>query len=231
MVERRALVHEHLAGEDAVVSLVDHMNLSYGIVGMGAWESDAAGGLLSPLTEALLGATTLPVVVVWDGAEELARASERDGFRRVLVPVVGTMPSRAAQEVGASLAASSGADLVLAHVTVPDSSRVSGDGPAGPLPARSSRTIGEGIVAEAEHLARRLGTRPQAILREGSSRAEEIARLAEEVDADLVILSAELQPVAGAPFLGNLVEDVIGLTERNVAVVAMPHSWRREGAA
>jgi len=231
MVERRPLVHEHLAGEDAVVSLVDHMNLSYGIVGMGAWESDGDRGLLSPLTEALLGATTLPVVVVWDGAEEVARTSERDGFRRLLVPVVGTMPSRAAQEVGASLAASTGADLVLAHVTVPDASRVGGDGSSGPLPARSSRTIGEGIVAEAEHLARRLGIRPQAILREGGSRAEEIARLAEEVDADLVILSAELQPVAGAPFLGNLVEDVIGLTERNVAVVAMPHSWRREGAA
>src|SRR5205823_4638146 len=158
--------------------------------------------------------------------------------------------NRAAQEVGANLAASSGAELVLAHVTVPDGARVGGDGAAVPTPARSSRTIGEGprssrtigegprssrtigegIVAEAEHLARRLGIRPRAIVREGGSRAEEIARLAEEVDADLVILSAELQPVAGGPFLGNLVEDVIGLTQRTVAVVAMPHSWRREGA-
>lgn len=231
MVERRPIVHEHLAGEDAVVSLVDHMNLSYGIVGMGAWESDAGGGLLSPLTEAVLGATSLPVVVVWDGAEDVARTSERDGFRRILVPVVGTVPSRAAQEVGASLAAATGADLVLAHVTVPDSSRVGADVPSAVPPVRSSRTIGEGIVAEAEHLARRLGIRPQAILREADSRAGEIARLAEEVDADLVILSAELQPVAGAPFLGNLVEDVISLTECTVAVVAMPQSWRRESAA
>lgn len=235
MVERRPLVHEHLEGRDAVVSLVDQMALSYGVVGMGAWESAGDTGLLSPLTEALLAQTSLPVVVVWDGAAERAEQVEREGFRRILVPVVGTVPNRAAQEVGANMAASTGADLVLAHIAVPDAARPT-DAPreraafAGGL-SRSPRTIGEGIVAEAAHLARRLGIRPRTILREGGSRAKEIAQIADEVDADLVILSAELQPVAGTPFLGNLVEDVIALTDRSVAVVAMPPSWRGEGAA
>ncbi len=234
MVERRPLVHERLPGRDAVVSLVDHMELSYGVVGMGAWESEGDGGLLSPLTEALLAQTSLPVVVVWDGAAALAARAERHGFRRILVPVVGTVPNRAAQEVGASMAAATGAELVLAHIAVPDAVRAPAGGTAGApsaLASRSPRTIGEGIVAEAAHLAARLGLRPRTVLREGGSRAEEIAQLAEEMDADLVILSAELQPVAGTPFLGNLVEDVIGLTDRTVAVVAMPQSWRREGAA
>src|SRR5947209_15895431 len=125
------------------------------------------------------------------------------------------------------MAATTEAELVLAHITVPDPAPPrEGAAPSGA--ARSSRAIGEGIVAEAAHLARRVGVRPGTVLREGASRADEIAKLAEELDVDLIVLSAELQPVAGSPFLGGLVGDVIALTDRTVAVVAMPQSWRRE---
>jgi Kef-type K+ transport system membrane component KefB len=228
VIERRPMLHEHLPGADAVVSLVDHMALSYGVVGMGAWEGRGNAGILSPLTEALLAQTSLPVVVVWDGSGDAAEIARVGGFRRILVPVVGTVPSRAAQEVAASMAATTGATLVLAHITVPDATRPRGGTFA---LSRSGRSIGEGIVAEAAHLARRLGVRPLTVVREGTSRAEEIAQLADEVDADLVVLSDELQPVAGTPFLGNLVEDVIERTHRTVAVVAMPHAWRGDTAA
>jgi nucleotide-binding universal stress UspA family protein len=95
---------------------------------------------------------------------------------------------------------------------------------------RSTADLAQGVLAEAGELARRLGVRPRPVARSGRSRAAEIAALADELDADLVVLSAELQPVAGEPFLGTLVEDVITRVEASVAVVATPPRWLAEGS-
>jgi len=51
--------------------------------------------------------------------------------------------------------------------------------------------------------------------------------VAADVGADLVVLSAELQAVAGEPFLGTLVEEVVAEAAGRftVAVVAVPPGW------
>ncbi|MDP9389178.1 MAG: cation:proton antiporter [Actinomycetota bacterium] len=230
-IEHRRVEEERVQGGDAVQALVDHMPLGYGIVGMGAWEGRGGGALLSPLTEGLLAQSALPVLLVWDGRGAEAAASS--GFRRVLVPVVSTVPSRAAQELAFSLAAASGAEVVAAHVIVDDGEQAASGTTATATRVRarprSTGDLAQGLLAEAIELGRRLGVRPRPVVRTGRSRPAEIVALAEEIDADLVVLGAELQPLAGEPFLGNLVEDVIGLAGASVAVVATPPQWVADG--
>jgi Kef-type K+ transport system membrane component KefB/nucleotide-binding universal stress UspA family protein len=233
VIVNRPVEEERVQSEDPVQALVDHMALGYGIVGIGAWEGRGGGRLLSPLTEGLLAQSPLPVLLIWDG--DRARAEAALGFRRMLVPVVGTLANRAAQELAFSLGAGSDTEVVIAHVTKDDGDDApngvtGGAGVRTRVRPRSTAHLAEGVLAEAGELARRLGVRPRAVARSGRSRATEIAALVDELDVDLVVLSAELQPVAGEPFLGNLVEDVISRVEASVAVVATPPRWLAAGS-
>jgi nucleotide-binding universal stress UspA family protein len=186
--------------------------------------------LLSPLTEAILSRSKVPVVVVWDGAD--GKSEAQNGFRKVLVPVVSTVASRAAQEVAFSLAAHSDVQVVIAHIDVERSApvpagvggRSTTDAPAADRQRATRSTRADGVVYEAADLARRLGVQPETVVRKGKSRAESICGLARELNVDLVVLGSELQPVAGETFLGDLVERLIVAVDCSVAVVAMPRA-------
>jgi len=224
---RREVTVEQVDGEDPVEAVMAHIQLGFDVVGIGAWKGRGEGPLLSPLSEAILSRSKVPVVVVWDGADGKAEAV--NGFRRVLVPVVSTVASRAAQEVAFSLAAHSDVDVVIAHIDVERTAPLPvsvGARPEGVTShreaSRSSRA--DGVVYEAADLARRLGVQPQTVVRTGKSRAESICALARELDVDLVVLGSELQPVAGETFLGDLVERLIVAVDCSVAVVAMPRA-------
>jgi nucleotide-binding universal stress UspA family protein len=171
-------------------------------------------------------------VVVWEGGR--SRLQIATGFDRVLLPVVGTVPNRAAQELAFSLAAASHADAVVAHLTAADGAGERAMATLGAAPVRrratrerSRTTVAQGVVAEAVDVAGRFGVRPHRIIRETDSRADAIVDLAAEVGADLVVLSAELQAVAGEPFLGALVEEVVAEAAGRftVAVIAVPPRW------
>jgi nucleotide-binding universal stress UspA family protein len=228
----RPVEREHLDVSDTIDELLRHMGLGFGALALGAADDRPDGALLTPLAEGLLARTTLPAIVVWDGRH--SRRQTAVGFDRVLLPVVHTVPNRAAQEMAFSLAAASGADVVVAHV-VGSEPRPNGE-PALTSPSarrrlatrtRTRTTMAEGIVAEAMDLGRRFGIRPRRIIRQADSRADAIVALAGEMRADLVVLSAELQPVAGEPFLGSLVEEVVAEAhgQFTVAVVAVPPRW------
>ena len=234
----RPVEREHLDVPDPIDELVRHMGLGFGALAIGAAEGHGDGALMTPLTEALLARTSLPAVVVWEGSR--SRLQVATGFDRVLLPVVATVPNRAAQELAFSLAAASGADAVVAHLTTAQGpgDRAMATVGAGPVRRRATRersrtTVAQGIVAEAVDLAGSFGVRPRRIIRETDSRADAIVDLAGEVNADLVVLSAELQAVAGEPFLGALVEEVVAEAAGRftVAVVAVPPRWPAESTS
>jgi Kef-type K+ transport system membrane component KefB len=225
---RHEVTVEHVAGKDPVEAVMAHIQLGFDVVGIGAWQGRGEGPLLSPLSEAILSRSKVPVVVAWDGADGQAEAVH--GFRRVLVPVVSTVASRAAQEVAFSLAAHSDVEVVIAHIDVERSAPVPaavGAGQQAGQDGRRSETrsrLAEGVVYEAADLARRLGVQPKTVVRKGKSRAEAICGLAKELDVDLVVLGSELQPVAGETFLGDLVERLVVAVDCSVAVVAIPRA-------
>jgi len=89
--------------------------------------------------------------------------------------------------------------------------------------------MAQAIVSSSSRMARQIGIRPRAVVRIADSRREEITRLIDEHHIDLVVLSAELQQVDGAVFLGSLVEDLIAGTRTTVAMLAVPGDWLAPG--
>ena len=177
------------------------------------------GVLTSSFTDELLSRTTLPMLVVREGPQPKAQAVS--DFSTVLVPVIGTVPNRAAQELAYSLAARVGAEVVILHV---EPERPS-NGRRTALRERSRETIAQQVLEEARDLARRFGVSPRALVCTGSP-TEEIIAAVRETEADLVVLGSELRPmVPGEPFLGHLVEHVMEEAETNVAIVATPPQW------
>ena len=90
---------------------------------------------------------------------------------------------------------------------------------------QNGRRVANAIVASSSEMARRLGARPRGIVRLASSRREEIIRLVDEHNIDLVVLSSELQQVGDAVYLGSLVEDLIGSARTTVAMLAATPDW------
>ncbi|MDP9398199.1 MAG: universal stress protein [Actinomycetota bacterium] len=241
---RRKVERVEVLSGDPAAAVLEQVRLGYGAIGIGAHEGEDEGRFMSALTDRLLMDAELPVVVVVRSGE-YARLDAMVGFSRILVPVVGTVPDRLAQEVGFSVAANGGAELVIAHVAPPlpddlspgQAGAARATGVAGSRLAVQARPtlsapdllaeeLAGQVVADAADLAARLGATPRTVVRHAVSPAAEIVALIGELEPDLVVLGTELRPgPPGRPFLGHLVEQVLAQAEANVAVVVAPPSW------
>ena len=217
----RPLEHRRVRREDPVRAIIDESRLGFGVIGLGAQDYVDTQQVISPLVDGVLSESPVPVVVV-----RRARNLDRPlpgAFSRAVVPVTGSPVSRAAQEVAFNLSAQLGTELHLTHVTT-----VRGE-PAG-LPSlfsrrmitRSAPNVGQQVVEQAMAHADELGATSRAAVLEGSSPAEEIMRLVQEIEADLVVMGAHLRRVGDRPFLGHRVEQVLRDCDATVVVVLIP---------
>jgi nucleotide-binding universal stress UspA family protein len=227
---------------DPLQAVLAQLRLGYGVVGIGSQEGVEEGAYMSALTDGLLAATSQPVIMVQSGPT--ARLDAFTGFSRILVPVAGTLPNRLAQEVAFSAAATSGAELVIAHVVptvdltaaaasggqragAEDGGQAARRGPGTVATAEVQQVLADHVLTDAAELAERLGARPTTVLRSGASPAAEIVALTEELRPDLVVLGSQLHPgTPDRPFLGHFTEQVLAVVSTHVAVVAVPQSWR-----
>ncbi len=217
----RALEHRRVRHDDPVRAIIDESRLGFGVIGLGAQDYADTMQVISPLVDGVLSESPIPVVVV-----RRARNQDRPlpgAYSRAVVPVTGSPVSRAAQEVAFNLSAQLGTELHLTHVNTIRSE------PAG-LPslfsrrmmARSGSVVGVQVVAQAETLAHELGATTQTAVMDGTSPADEILKLAREIEADLVVMGANLRRVGDRPFLGHRVEQVLRDCDATVVVVLIP---------
>ncbi len=217
----RSLEHRRVRHDDPVRAIIDESRLGFGVIGMGAQDYADTMQVISSLVDGVLSESPIPVVVV-----RRARNQDRPlpgAYSRAVVPVTGSPVSRAAQEVAFNLSAQLGTELHLTHVNTVRSE------PAG-LPslfsrrviARSGSVVGVQVVAQAEMLAIELGATTQTVVMDGTSPADEILRLAQDIEADLVVMGANLRRVGDRPFLGHRVEQVLRDCDATVVVVLIP---------
>jgi nucleotide-binding universal stress UspA family protein len=217
----RPIEYRHVSAPDPVAAILEQANLGYGVMALGATDQRIAGTLVSPLVDQLLARSPLPVVIVRRG-----RAIDPDApprFRRILVPAVGTLPGRAAQEVAYSIARRLDARVLLAHVvpipSIDDFLR--GDSAGGPPRAEAAARV----VEEAAAFASEMGVEVDARIRTGSSVPEALLSLAGENRVDLLVLAANLRQLTGRPFLGHGVEHLLEHSETTVVLVSVPAGW------
>ena len=221
----RPVVHEHAAAREPLEAILEHAALGYGAIAVGATDLRVAGRLVSPVIDALLGASPLPVVMVRRGAREDLEAPP--AYRTILVPATGTAPGRAAQEMACHIAARTGARVLIAHVVTHATERRGIEFPAWSEHFGERAEIAVQVLEEARQLAERIGVRAETLIRSGVSPSEEILALARERDVDLLVVAANLRQLSGRPFLGHGVEDLLAKTEATLVVVTAPPGWVR----
>ena len=230
-VEHRQVRAASEAGAVVAAAVVAEARLGYGAVCVGV-AGRHEGQLYSPLVDELLLHSPLPVVIVRRAGDLTTPLP--GAFTRAIVPVTGTRSSLAAQEVAFGVSSQLGTEVVLTHVTHRPRSELL------MLPRQltrgrlAGRVLGEGRGESAEivdalmetAVARgvEMGVESRTLVRQGSSPASTLVTVAEEQDADLVVLGASLRNVDGRPFLGHTVETILERCSTNVAVVAMPRS-------
>ena len=220
------------AGAVVASAIVAEARLGYGVICVGV-AGRHEGQLYSPMVDELLLHSPLPVVIV-RRAEGLETPLP-GAFTRAIVPVTGTRSSMAAQEVAFGVSAQLGTEVVLTHVVqrqwpqlrmLPErlvrsrlAARVLGESHT-----ESALQVVDALMAAASARGADMGVDVRTLVREGSSAASTLVSVAEEQEADLVVLGASLRNVDGRPFLGHTVETVLERCSANVAVVAMPRA-------
>lgn len=168
-------------------------------------------------TERVLRETTVPVLVT-PGQDQGPRTPEdvRKRVRRVLVPVDLSDATAHQVQVAARLAEALGLPLVLLHVIEPVRSLASAQ-PRLPKVEAERRYRAERDLEEA---AGDLSTamKPEALVAYGEP-AEEIAKVAQDRDAGLIVMGLHSSPVLG-PRMGSVTYRVLCLAHR--LVLALP---------
>jgi Kef-type K+ transport system membrane component KefB len=236
--QQKPVEHHQARDRDARATVLEQAKLGYGTLVVGATDRRVEGRLVSPFVDDLIATSSIPVVMVRRGAaRDVPEAAAR--FRRILVPAIGTLPGRAAQEVAFGLARRLGAQVLLAHViTAPVPAQEfaysrhywvrerQGDGRSRPEFSEPGR-VAERVVQEARALAEEMGVATETAICLGASAPAELLSLVQEAAIDLVVLPANLRQLSERPFLGYGVEYLLDQCESTVVVVSVPPGWRR----
>lgn len=213
-------------GEEAVQiadEIVAQSRLGYGVIAVGVVDQPIEGHWLSPVVDEVLKRSQLPVVVVRKATNHPGRLP--GVFAQAVVPVVATTSSRAAQELAANMSARLGTRLMLTHVL---KDHASGEDPRmfgrfRSAALHSDTDVADRILAQAHAHAAEVRGDADTEIRFASSPAEEIVRHAAELEADLIVLGAQLRRLDdGHASLGPNAEHVLRHAPQTVVAVVMP---------
>lgn len=138
-------------------------------------------------------------------------------MKRILVATNDSKTARAAIDAGVELAAKRDSELVFAHVVSVLDLASQSDGVETP-PARVPRAEDDAALANAVALAAAHGIPAQSELLVGYP-PQQILRLANDIDADLIVVGSRgLGPVKGA-VLGSTSREVLAKADRPVMLV------------
>ena len=210
------------ADTEAAEALIAQSKLGYSVAAVGI--ADQGGAVLSQLADDLLSELQIPMVLV--------RRARNTGnrlpgiFARALVPVAGSQSSRAALELAGNLSANLGTQLVLSHVIYQDTQvGVGGVGLVDRIrdaAIANSKDAAASVLANAAAQAQELRANFETETRLAPSVSTEIMRHASQIDADLIIVGAELRRLEGRAYLGQNVQSVLDNAPQTVVIVVLP---------
>lgn len=191
--------------------------LGYDLVVIGASESESDSGVFSTVVDRVLALVDLPTVVV--RFPEAAGDVPDSLPHHVLVPVVATRASRAAEEMAYSLVRRSGGIASAIHVV----NRPEGQGVMleDPAVADAVRT-GQEMVGAAAAFGERLGVAVETDVRVAPNAEGEIVEFANTRGVDLAVLGAASRPLSNRPFFGHRISYMIENSRVPVMIIALP---------
>ncbi|HWB88578.1 MAG TPA: cation:proton antiporter [Acidimicrobiia bacterium] len=201
--------------DDPSDAIVAESRLGYDVLVMGA-SGRAERSLESSVVERVLREVQIQTVIVRvpDGEEIPDRLP-----RKVLVPVTASRTSRAAEELGFTLAHVAGGEAVALHVV----NRPDGEGMflEGGRVDDAMRTA-ETLVEESRAFGTRLGAEVSTEIRVAPNAEQEILDFASGQDFDVVVLGTASRPLTDRPFFGHRISYMIENSGLPCLIVAMP---------
>jgi len=210
--------HTRRRTDDPATGILDESRLGYDLLVLGASDTAPDGSLVSTVVDRVLGSVLIPTVVVRlpDGAPPFPP-------RRILIPVTASRSSRAAEELGYSLARMVGASALALHVVNSDP----GDGLwVADRSLRDSMQTAIELVGASRAFGARLGADVETTVRVSSQAEREIVELANTGGFDLLVIGAANRPLTERPFFGHRVRHIIENAAIPVAIVALPTERR-----
>jgi len=138
--------------------------------------------------------------------------------KRILIATDGSPSARRAVEFGLGLARSQRGHVILVHVAPAlDTMPLAGSGMTGAVEHRLNEGDHRPLM-EAAELAEHHGVLARTELLQGEPAAE-IARLADRVDADLIVIGSRGRGAMASAFLGSVSQAVLHRSKRSVLVV------------
>lgn len=178
-------------------------------------EGDERPGVFSTTVDRILALVDLPTVVMHlpsDVGPDVGVPTN------MLVPVVASRGSRAAEELAYSIAHSTGGRASALHVVNrPQAQAVMFSRATESEAVRSGKEILAGSAAFGEKLGIAVATH----IRLAGNAEEEIVELANEEGFDLLVIGASNRPLTHRPFFGHRVNYVLDHAEVPVAIVAL----------
>ncbi len=210
------------ADQEAVTErTIAQSKLGYGVIAVGAVREPGHGTYVSPLVRELLVNADVPVVVVRKAKNLPGRLPGI--FAQALVPVVASLSSRAAQELAANLSSQLGTQLTLSHIVRPPEDDKSSFINLVKATTFSGETdVAERVLAQAHAHALEVRANADTTIRIAASASEDIVDHANEIEADLIVVGAQLRRLDGRPSLGPNVEHVLEHAPQTVVAVVMP---------
>ncbi len=207
-----------LPAQPALEAMLAEARLGYSaiVIGADSADSSAAGNddhVLSPLVDALIERSPIPVVVV---RRPPAAAGLPWAFSRALVPLSGSRASLGAQEISCYLSANIGTHLHQLHVSTNTSQRrdqIFGEWTGGPL---------RSILDAAAQRAIAAGANQTSVIAYADNAGAQIIASSKELGVDLIVLSGTSRSVGGAPFLGHTIRHVLDNTDVTVVIAVTP---------
>ncbi len=213
---------------DPADAIVTEARLGYDLLLLGATGDDADnGGLFSSVVERVLAGIDIPAIIVHFPTAEIP--DEIPLPHRVLVPVVASRGTRAAEEFAYSLVRQTGGRVTALHVV----NRPDGQGMILEESAVADAVrLGQEMVTAAAAFGERLGVEVETAVRVGPNPQAEIVEVANGGGFDLVILGASHKPFTDRPFFGHGVTYMVENSTIPVAIVALPDftRWNPRGS-
>lgn len=202
---------------DPAEAIARESRLGYDLIVIGASESESDSGVFSNVVDRVLASVDLPTIVV--RFPEAAGQVPNELPRHVMVPVVATRASRAAEEIAYSIARMSGGRASAIHVV----NRPEGQGmmlEANPAVANAVKT-GLEMVGAAAAFGERLGVVVETDVRVAPNAEGEIVDFANTRGVDLAVFGTASRALSNRPFFGHRISYMIENSQVPVMIIAL----------
>jgi Kef-type K+ transport system membrane component KefB len=203
----------HRLSRDPAQAIAKEVALGYELVVLGATETGE--GTFSNLIDRIVARVEVPTIVVRFPTDGTADAMPHD----VLVPVTASRSTRAAEEFAYSLARSNSGRVTALHVVnrpETEGERIEGQFDVHGLEA------GRELVETSARFGRRLGVEVQTGVRVAPHAEEEIIRMANSGDHELLVLGTNPRAFGDRPFFGHRVSYILERAKIPVVVISLP---------